>query len=121
MTTLDVWDEAVERWGDRVMQSGYLRGHPIADVLHEGVVLDDDEEHWDHSTTYYVATGEPVGDIVSCAKCGLCSDADMTEPDPCIGMLPGVRFACCGHGVEGQAYVMLRDGTTFRGTCEAAS
>jgi hypothetical protein len=27
-------------------------------------------------------------------------------PDPCLGMLPGVMFACCGHGRTGRAYVV---------------
>lgn len=37
------------------------------------------------------------------------------EPDPCLGLLPGVVEACCGHGVTGKAYVMFEDGTLLRG------
>lgn len=29
------------------------------------------------------------------------------EPDPCVGMIPGVSHACCGHGVVQDAYVLL--------------
>lgn len=28
------------------------------------------------------------------------------EPDPCIGLIPGVSQACCGHGRE-QPYVVI--------------
>lgn len=32
-----------------------------------------------------------------CKSCGkLCS---LTHPDPCLGILPFVKSACCGHGV----------------------
>lgn len=35
------------------------------------------------------------------------------EPDPCIGMLPGVSFACCGHGEE-RGYINFDNGVTIR-------
>lgn len=34
--------------------------------------------------------------------------------DACIPDLPGVRFACCGHGHE-RAYLVLTDGTKLLG------
>lgn len=34
--------------------------------------------------------------------------------DPCLGTLPGVKFACCGHG-QGGSYVMFRGGKVIRG------
>lgn len=34
--------------------------------------------------------------------------------DPCIVSLPGVKFACCGHGVA-DGYVMFEDGRILRG------
>lgn len=37
------------------------------------------------------------------------------EPDPCLGKLPGVLEACCGHGTAAKGYVMFEDGTLFRG------
>lgn len=31
--------------------------------------------------------------------CKVCDKQCSSEfPDPCIGELPGVNFACCGHG-----------------------
>lgn len=34
-------------------------------------------------------------------------------PDPCLGMLPGVKYACCGHGDEG--YISFDNGVIIRG------
>ena len=51
------------------------------------------------------------------ATCNVCRQtADMgNEPDPCLGTLPGVVGACCGHGKQHKAYVQFEDGLTFRG------
>lgn len=40
-----------------------------------------------------------------------------TGQDPCIAGLPGVEFACCGHG-EWPGYVMFKDGRVLRGFFE---
>lgn len=49
-----------------------------------------------------------------CAKCQQEYKPGL-EPDPCLGELPGVEGACCGHGVRSKAYVQFEDGLTFRG------
>ena len=46
-----------------------------------------------------------------CGKCGKLLPE--SGPDPCLGMLPGVRFACCGHGKE-RGYIMFANGLTVR-------
>ena len=33
--------------------------------------------------------------------------------DPCLGVLPGVNFACCGHGV-GNGYISFENGRIIR-------
>lgn len=38
-----------------------------------------------------------------------------SAPDHCLGWLPEVKFACCGHGFIHHAYVTLNDGTILRG------
>jgi hypothetical protein len=50
-----------------------------------------------------------------CKRCGL----KRTEKrhDPCIANLPGVVFACCGHG-ENQGYVAFENGVVIRGHFE---
>jgi len=48
-----------------------------------------------------------------CKKCG--SKHEMHESDPCLGDLPGVDNACCGHGVREQAYIRFTNGKIVRG------
>lgn len=57
---------------------------------------------------------EPIKDNPRpCKKCRIMI-AD-GEADPCLGVLPGVVNACCGHGVREQAYVMFENGQVVRG------
>ena len=49
----------------------------------------------------------------SCGHCGLSSTPE--GYDGCLGELPGVMNACCGHGSYGEAYVQFDDGTILRG------
>ena len=49
-----------------------------------------------------------------CAECGEGHSAQ--HPDPCLGRLPGVLGACCGHGDREEAYIGWKgDGPTIRG------
>jgi hypothetical protein len=40
-----------------------------------------------------------------CAKCHVSIWPRCSNPDPCIGYLPGVYNACCGHGKSKDAYI----------------
>jgi hypothetical protein len=52
--------------------------------------------------------------------CSLCRQARTPEgDDPCIARLPGVLFACCGHGHEG-AYVVIAGRGTLIGAAACA-
>lgn len=43
-------------------------------------------------------------------KCGHCNKENTVEGhDGCLGTLIGVMNACCGHGVETEAYVQFLD------------
>jgi hypothetical protein len=61
----------------------------------------------------FVASGK-TGWI--CPECGLARGAD--GYDPCLGELPGVNFACCGHGgyphgcIDG--YISFNNGAIVR-------
>ena len=47
-------------------------------------------------------------------RCFMCAKKRTKEGhDPCLGTLPGVQFACCGHGDQG--YLKLENGTILRG------
>jgi len=49
-----------------------------------------------------------------CPICGLTRQEDYY--DPCLGKLPGVEYACCGHGGKGQSqgYIYFENGKVVR-------
>ena len=77
----------------------YFRGH---EVISEG-------EYW-----VYLDTGEKAGfghKIRPCKKCGkIFEGSNNGEADLCLGDLPGVDNACCGHGVHTDSYVRFTSG-----------
>lgn len=79
-----------------------LRGHPIELRGRQHVFVD---------------TGEPVQSTWQTRPCGHCGDYDTPEGhDACLGTLPGVINACCGHGVDQDAYAQFPDGTRLSGS-----
>jgi hypothetical protein len=85
----------------------FARGHLVA--------ADDCDNEW------YVDTGEPFDDRRPCAHCN--RQATRRQHDACIADLPGVVFACCGHGLctdhtftgDRQSYIGFKDGSTVSG------
>jgi len=63
----------------------------------------------------YDADGVPVASDPerACGACGLDNTPD--GHDGCLGQLPGVMNACCGHGRSSDAYVQLPDRTVVSG------
>lgn len=54
------------------------------------------------------------------AKCPTCKLERTDEGhDPCIANLPGVAFACCGHGFQ-MGYVCFDNGVVLRATSRRA-
>lgn len=58
--------------------------------------------------------------VRTCPHCKETSDGsdEWGGPDPCLGRLPGVLSACCGHRHHGRtfgAYVWLEDGDRLGG------
>lgn len=68
-----------------------------------------------HGNWLYTDTKQLVSDnaLRDCGHCGLASTEE--GHDGCLGTLSGVMNACCGHGVESEAYVQFEDGTCCRG------
>jgi len=63
----------------------------------------------------YRDTNELVPQGPSERPCPLCGELPTPEGhDPCIASLPGVKAACCGHGVE-PGYVVFETGPEIRG------
>lgn len=51
-----------------------------------------------------------------CPECKL-ERKEFAGPDPCLGMLPGVKYACCNHGGKGAGYtgyVYFENGVSIR-------
>lgn len=81
------------------------------DVFRGNVIEEREDGVW-----VYEDTKEPVSDGWQERPCGVCGK-DFTEEghDPCLGTLPGVMNACCGHGSPSEAYVQFSDGNWFGG------
>lgn len=60
-----------------------------------------------------------IGNERPCLRCGRMPLPIASETgwgvDACVGVLPGVKAACCGHGDEELAYVLFDDGTGLDG------
>lgn len=65
---------------------------------------------------FYADIDEPVAAVPrrTCGHCGRSSTAE--GHDGCLGTLPGVMNACCGHGVEREAYVRFIGGESVHGS-----
>lgn len=65
----------------------------------------------------YSDNHELVKDTHRERPCGHCGEPRTAEGhDPCIGTLPGVMNACCGHGDVREAYVQLKGGHRIAGS-----
>ena len=77
---------------------GHSRGHEIVFITNK--------KEW-----IYTDTGKKH-DSKKPRRCKRCGEHATEEGyDSCLGYLEGVKFACCGHGILGRAYVVLEDGT----------
>ncbi len=83
-------------WKNKMHSEDYktsLRGHPILFI--RGVYV-------------FADTMEPTVETWKERDCGHCEKANTAEGhDGCLGVLPGVMNACCGHGVISDAYVQF--------------
>ncbi len=91
-------DEARERG------TSHWRGHPII---------------WKNNQWWYADNMEPIpaqnGKVRSCGKCQSTKWSGDGEVDECLGVLPGVMNACCGHGVREESYIQFTNGFAIRG------
>lgn len=83
-----------------------FRGHPT--------FFDEKEHQWKYEDTEGDAG---FGfEVRPCKRCGkIFEGSNEGEPDPCLGDLPGVDNACCGHGIRDAAYVRFTNGVILRG------
>lgn len=70
----------------------------------------------DEGEYHYTDTDELTAETWRDRACGHCGLRRTPEGhDGCIGTLPGVVNACCGHGVAEEAYVQYEGGDLVRG------
>lgn len=94
------------------LERSQWRGHDIIRVSGPGASSDD--------VWVYADTHEPVAWLAA-RPCGRCGAAATSEGhDGCLGALPGVSNACCGHGMVGDAYVQFDDGRHLAGQAALA-
>ncbi len=84
----------------------YFRGHPI--------VRDEHNKCWRYEDTRAIAG---FGfEVRPCKRCGRQFEgSNVGEADPCLGELPGVDNACCGHGARKNAYIRFTSGVVLTG------
>lgn len=98
-----------------MVAKGFFRGHPIVWLNNRWVYENDHiklpiNNRWVYEDNH---TELPinVGQIRPCKKCGALFP--LNTCDPCLGRLPGVNAACCGHGVQSQAYIRFTNGVVI--------
>lgn len=63
----------------------------------------------------YKDNKQPVADNVN-RSCGYCGQQNTIEGhDGCLGALPNVINACCGHGNTKEAYIQFDNKSVIRG------
>src|SRR5699024_3855278 len=71
--------------------------------------------YYDGERWRFADNDEPTAETYRGRPCGACLMSTPADgPDPCLGWLPGVMNACCGHGMIDDAYVMFNDETIVR-------
>lgn len=85
-----------ERHPDEIKTS-QKRGHPY---FYDGEEIE-----------YYLDTAESTSEERPCIKCGEMPTKEGN--DACLGRLPGVNAACCGHGVD-EGYIYFKNGVIIR-------
>ena len=82
------------------------RGHPVK--------WDEKRKEW-----LFCDTGEPAHTGYGkrpCVKCGrVFHGSNHGDADPCLGELPGVDNACCGHGNKDDSYIRFTNGVIVEG------
>lgn len=77
------------------------RGHPI--------IWSEKRQAW-----LYKDTNDLVS-LLPMRSCGKCKIPQRNDTDPCLGKLPGVINACCGHGKPKESYIQFENGVIVRG------
>ena len=75
------------------------------------------EIHLEDGEWLFSDTNEPTITTHQLRPCGFCKMMNTPEGhDGCLGELPGVMNACCGHGELNAAYIQFEGGRIIRGS-----
>ena len=114
-------DKAMD-WIRRNMPGARIEAHARA------VLWDHSEEFTDVPAVYFTVNAQ-VDDLyevrkarfrprkihVECTCACKMKYVPLVDNDPCIGHLPGVEYACCGHlDPDGRPHMQLEDGTRIK-------
>ena len=91
-------------------------GHPMHIYEDEFTINDRGQRHY--SNWRYDDNDVSRDEDTTKRACPMCKMMTTKDGhDPCIANLPGVKFACCGHGQK-DAYISFEDGRMIRGVEE---
>lgn len=68
--------------------SGHFRGHPVYYI----------NDEWRYSD------GTIADENAACVRCGKSPTPE--GYDACLGYIPGITSACCGHGIETPYFIL---------------
>lgn len=94
----------------RYSSFSYINGHKIYFNEHNLAFEYEDGEvfsYWDHNN-------ECIGGLMRERPCPKCNKLPINGHDACIVNLPGVKNACCGHGVK-EGYIHFTNDVIIRG------
>ena len=80
----------------------------------EEVYLNGSKIKWDKSEKIFKYIDGVKVTKETIKPCPICGEHQTNGCDPCLGVLPGVESACCGHGVK-KGYIIFSDGTKIKG------
>ncbi len=67
--------------------------------------------HSPETGKWYYEDGQNTNELRACPKCNRLPDEN--GHDACLGNLPGVKNACCGHGVQ-DGYIQFLNRTNIK-------
>ena len=93
-------EEVINREMRRLMDHfEYVRGYIAVELKNGDFIYND--------------THEPCNDDRPCKHCNKYPTPE--GYDDCLGHLENVKYACCGHGIPENAYIIFNDGKHING------
>ncbi len=84
----------------------------------EVVYLDGNKIEWNQSKQIFMYSDGTEVRKENIKPCPMCGEHQINGCDPCLGRLPGVESACCGHGVK-KGYIIFTNGIKIKGNFKA--